>query len=428
MKRYLPLFLLPVLVFLTGASVWEGAASVSADGELPDDGYYAITNSFPRNTVVDVTNLETGKSIRVIVAGSLDTPGLLAVLSRDAARNIGLRARSVGRIRMVQPQDPIAFSLFTEGLASSGDPDFDPKARIAEENPEKAPPSGEKPGAETAEGIREVPGESVFTEDPAREKIDREDIAGESGAAEDPAADIAEGSSPDGENTGKDIVDVPDYYSPPAASGAEEKEPDLAWAVPVPAEQPEVSSSPQPPESPPAAPDLAEAAPPEEKTSPPADEPGEAAEEKGLITEAESGTITELTMVPSTERPPEDWYTIPPESVIPPLSETSAPSERDAGIPAESGPAPAGIFSVPVISSLEDGKYYLQLGAYSRADAVEPAISRIGKSYPLVVQNGGNTDRPVYRVLLGPVNLGESGALLERFKSSGYSDAFVRSN
>jgi hypothetical protein len=32
----------------------------------------------------------------------------------------------------------------------------------------------------------------------------------------------------------------------------------------------------------------------------------------------------------------------------------------------------------------------------------------------------------VYRVLVGPVNLGESGALLQRFKRSGYKDAFIK--
>ncbi|MDR3167139.1 MAG: septal ring lytic transglycosylase RlpA family protein, partial [Treponema sp.] len=122
---------LAALFFFVGASIWEGAAAVSAGGDLPERGYYAATNSFPRNTIVDVTNLETGKTVRVIVAGTLDTPGLLAILSRDAASDIGLQSRSIGRIRMTQPTDPIAFSRFTEGLGSSGDPDYDPQAFIS---------------------------------------------------------------------------------------------------------------------------------------------------------------------------------------------------------------------------------------------------------------------------------------------------------
>jgi hypothetical protein len=67
------------------------------------------------------------------------------------------------------------------------------------------------------------------------------------------------------------------------------------------------------------------------------------------------------------------------------------------------------------------------LGAFSKAESVESEISRIGRTYPLAIQNGGTSERPIYRILLGPVNLGESSALLERFKKSGYTDAFVRS-
>ena len=84
------------------------------------------------------------------------------------------------------------------------------------------------------------------------------------------------------------------------------------------------------------------------------------------------------------------------------------------------------LFYVPLIISLERGKYYLKLGAFSRAELAELELTRIGKTYPLAIQNGGSAEKPVYRVLVGPINLGESGALLQRFKSIGYRDAFVR--
>ncbi|MDR3145038.1 MAG: SPOR domain-containing protein, partial [Treponema sp.] len=83
-------------------------------------------------------------------------------------------------------------------------------------------------------------------------------------------------------------------------------------------------------------------------------------------------------------------------------------------------------FSVPVISRPEKGKYYLQLGAYTRAELVEAALSHIEGYYPLAVQTGGTFEEPVYRILLGPVNLGEGGALLQRFKRGGYRDAFLK--
>ena len=132
MKRIMIVLSLVVAALAVGASVWEGTAAVAASGELPDTGYYVATNSFPRNTVVDVKNLETDKTVRAIVAGPLGSPGLLASVSREAAAAIGLGARNVGRIRMTMPADPIAFSRFTEGIVPSDDPDRNPKAAIAD--------------------------------------------------------------------------------------------------------------------------------------------------------------------------------------------------------------------------------------------------------------------------------------------------------
>lgn len=90
-KKLMILFLIGIsCIGLMGASIWEGAAAMAAGGELPEKGYYIATNSFPRNTMVDVVNLENGKTLRAIVVGGVDTPGLLGILSREAATAIGL--------------------------------------------------------------------------------------------------------------------------------------------------------------------------------------------------------------------------------------------------------------------------------------------------------------------------------------------------
>jgi hypothetical protein len=83
-------------------------------------------------------------------------------------------------------------------------------------------------------------------------------------------------------------------------------------------------------------------------------------------------------------------------------------------------------FSVPVINRLEKGKYYLQLAAYTLPELVETELLKISTVYPLAIQEDGSAEKPLYRILIGPVNLGESGALLQRFKVSGYRDAFIR--
>jgi cell division septation protein DedD len=438
------------LLVLTSASVWEGAASIAPLGDLPDDGFYAATNSFPRNTVVDITNLETGQSIRVIVAAGLETPGLLAILSRDAAGMIGIRSRSIGRIRMTQPSDPVAFSRFTEGLGSSGDPDYDPRALVsADPLARDYPPSpAEAPAPATG------PGDPVSppAEDPYKPWYDEiVDIDSFSPSAS-PGAD---------EGIVREPAPAPIYVweDEPPAETAEAEPPEAEtdpWGRPYGDEAAETSAPPRWE----AEPDLSIA---EEPDAPPAEEAAEPEPETEIARpEPEAGRSGdyEFSLVPAEERPPEDapLYEIPPELVIDPLPEGGAPEQAAAepepvmdesffvdplgriSAPPESPPVPVipapppafvpplpGIFSVPTIYGLERGKYYLQIGSFSRAESAESLINRVGNGYPLAVQNGGSEDKPLYRVLIGPVNIGESGALLRRFKSIGYSDAFVRS-
>jgi hypothetical protein len=427
-KRAVTVLVIAALLCLQGASVWEGAAAVAPNGELPEGGYYAATNSFPRNTVVDITNLETGKTIRVIVAVGLDSPGLLAVVSRDAAEAIGLQSRSIGRIRMTQPSDPIAFSRFIEGLGSSGDPDYDPRARIAET-------LGGSSAARAGEDFVDLP------ETPRQ------------AAAEnpwDPWA-VSPGAAP-AQNGG--IADLPETAPPGMA-------PPVAVPLPAPEAPPRTAASGPEMAGQPYIPADVEAA--AAAVSPAAGGSAEGGAGSGADSEPSwdagvSGGY-DLTLVPAEERPPASaGWTIPGDQLVPGIPPAAPPSAADlelvteplidpryvidpvpdlAAVPAEAAPVTApsaetipgpvySIFSVPVISRLERGKYYLQLGAFSKAEAVELELARIGSAYPLAVQNGGSPEHPVYRILLGPVNLGESGALLRRFKGSGYGDAFIR--
>ncbi|MDR2133869.1 MAG: SPOR domain-containing protein [Treponema sp.] len=450
------------LVALTNASIWEGSAAVAPNGDLPDKGYYAGTNSFPRNTVVDITNLENGKSIRVIVASGLETPGLLAVLSKDAAEIIDLPHRSIGRIRMSQPSDPIAFSRFTEG-APGGDPDYDPKALVESEkvyaNPlAESPPrfSQAYPGSSPAPAYVSEP---EWENDSYHEIVDLPENPAE-------ATETAEAVET-AESTEAAEAPAPPEAPPPAEEAGEgadaETAPVLAEdSTAAPDEAKGIEDSPPeyfvPPEN---AESIARV---EGMAEPEAGGFGEEAAGKEPETVPEEKPVTETppvpdpekeydyVLVPAEERPPEyspetlpeDAGLVPPETVAagsppeeePPVSldtpaipdtpayEDTIHAEAPETLPPVS-PEPWS-FSVPVIGGLEHGKYYVQLGAFSKAEAVESEISRIGGSYPIAVQNGGSGDRPLYRILLGPMNLGESGALLQRFKSIGYSDAFVR--
>jgi cell division septation protein DedD len=482
---------LGALVFCLGASVWEGAAAVGLNGELPEGGFYVATKSFPRNTMVDVTNLENGKTIRAIVASTLDSPGLLTVLSREAADIIGLSNRSIGRVRMTMPSDPVAFSRFTEGLGSSGDPDFDPQASIAANSGGLAPgpnnPEPVKPGVPDTGAVLPPPMTAL------EPYPDPWTLAGSPWVYPDPGVPENlvqpltndsnkydfEGSTPAG-NALADNTMAEAYEPPPVLAWDNPviSEWALAWAGPergetlltepsidnfntLPAIQnaialgnTPVSPAPMPvldpyefslipaPERPPA--DSSYKSLPPEAEIPPLNAASPAVEDGFYLDpalfvdpiphlaakkeQAPPPDSTDKTLETVAEKPPEESPEKPPEEESPKKTVEEPPVKQDGSPPVSPvvAPAPKAAFSVPVISRLERGKYYVQLGAFSRPELVESEISRIGQAYPLTVQTGENPEKPLYRILLGPVNLGESGALLLRFRGNGFSDAFIR--
>ena len=291
MKR---LLLVSVLCAMSAFAAfgWEGNATVIPEGDLP--GHSIATNVLPKNTVVDITNLENYRTLRVIVVADLESSGLLATVSRSAAEALDIQDNSVYRVFLKQPSDEIAYSYLKQlGLV--------------------------------------------------------------------PAAEIRE----------------------------------------TPAEYPGYS-------------------------------------ETELLAASETDDFEDgLSLVPTEEKVPEgDEYTIASEHMVDPIAEqyyTEEPYEYAYISEIEAAPDTAA-YQAPLITNLERNRWYVQIAAYSRYDYVENEISRIGAVYPeqenipLAIQNAGSDSSPVYRVLLGPMNQGESAAILQRVRSVGYHDAFVRQN
>jgi len=261
-KLFCVFFAVISIVAVHAASVWEGAAEFSP--ELPEKGLFLATNSFPVNSVVDVTNLENGKIARLIVSARLDGSGFLALLSKEAADSLGLQDNTLGRIRMSQNSDPFAFSRF---------------------QPE------------------------VKTITP---------------------------------------VSTPDYH----------------YSL--------VPSEPRPPEK------------------------------KKEVEIPFKVSVIETLPVSPIELAPVQPFRIESPMITP---------SRE--------------FSSCMIYALERGKFYVQIAAYSKVETVKKEISKIDANLPVAIMNAGSDDKPIYRILIGPMNQGESGPVLQRFKAD-YKDAFVR--
>jgi len=466
MRKKIFIVVIAALCLFVSASPWEGAAATAPEGELPGNGRYIATNSFPRNTVVDIVNIETNKSTRVIVARGLDSPGLLAIVSREAAELIGMRPGSVSRIRMTQPSDPVAYVRFTEGL-SSGIPDYDSGDVMTEEKYEEfinpsvppapstgavpAPPavpafaaatdtgypayvlepewSGAKSSAGSARDIVDLP--PIYTppekksETPAPVLTDKpEKIAEAVPAKTDKTEDvsdkadetkIAEAGPEDEEITDESSEKLADADTEESDELSEDSE-KIAEAKPADAVKTDETSD----KTADVFPDddydaVAEYVPDDDEYY-----TDDFPKEPDAIAEAEdTDKKAEYNIVPTDNRPPSSIYGIDPAFIIPGITNASNPETPVKSNNLINDPN----FSVPRIYELARGSYYVQLASFDSAESVQNSINRIDQHFNPVVYKDGDK---WYRILLGPLNQGESAAVLARFKSIGYKDAFVR--
>ncbi len=81
-------------------------------------------------------------------------------------------------------------------------------------------------------------------------------------------------------------------------------------------------------------------------------------------------------------------------------------------------------YIVPSLKELESGKYYIQIAVYSTDENILEVINKYGSNYPItIVPMAGGVRK---QVLVGPVTMDEYAVVLERFKSYGFKDAFLR--
>lgn len=125
----------------------------------------------------------------------------------------------------------------------------------------------------------------------------------------------------------------------------------------------------------------------------------------------------------------------PPESAGKPAevykNEVSAkPAENKAEERAAEGKKPGASkkslekYKVSSLKELESGKYYIQIAVLADESNLKNTVSKFEKQYPvtLVPLASGKATQ----VMIGPLGMDEYGAVLNRFKKSGYKDAFLR--
>ena len=157
------------------------------------------------------------------------------------------------------------------------------------------------------------------------------------------------------------------------------------------------------------------------------DESKVAAEEDAVVAETEKTSDSDedesyepIVLVPASANPP-----VAEEKNVED-AETAASVEETAQ-PVVSTASDSFNFDKYIVSSLselEKGKYYVQIAMLGSEDNIRSTIKKYGKQYPITLVPLASGKG--YQFLIGSLNMDEYGTVLNRFKSYGYKDAFLR--
>lgn len=81
-------------------------------------------------------------------------------------------------------------------------------------------------------------------------------------------------------------------------------------------------------------------------------------------------------------------------------------------------------YVVPNLQALESGKYYVQIASIGDNEKISGLISDYGKNYPLVLVPTASGKS--MQLMVGPLYVDEYETVMKRFKSYGFTDAFMR--
>ena len=262
---------------LVAQESWEGSAIVGRYGEFPPGGLYAASNAFPLNSVIEVTNPDTGRTQRLIVAQRADNAGVLLVVSQSAAEELGASRSATFRVQ-VEPVEmpPLTSVPPSQDLPFHPDPDINPRAAVGNPNAALLAPGVPGGPAEAAPAEEEEPAEEVPTEEPA--------------LAETPDAEAEPEAAPE-------EAPVDERIEPEAIVEAEE-----APEEPAPPEEPEPEPEPEP--TPPSITVLPEAEEPVAEAAPETEPEAEGPGEKELFPPAPESDLYAALATP--ERPEEE--------------------------------------------------------------------------------------------------------------------------
>jgi len=434
-------------------AVWEGNAGIASAGEFPGTGMYARSDMFPKNTIVEIQNLEKDITVRAVITGSAGIAGLVAVLSPDTAAALNIKAGSVSRVRISIPSpvsEKPAVGTVVSGTGNEiTDPDVNPAIAASQANPAgdvsplssvaetSANPLVPLQSANTAAVAEPVTGAGAV---PVVAPVIASEAAPEP-TAETPVSNYAmiDGDEPaePAVSESRSVATTTDS-APAAADAASTYIPSAIYDEPavvaVPAETP-----PEPAVEP-DTPSEAVVAAVDSPDAVPEETPGEAVPDSADVAlipaepippqAVETETAADVATVEPIAALPQDAALAEPVPEPLPVAAVSVPLVEAAPVIAETAPKQpaqtAEVTGLTYVSSFTKGSYYIQIASYSDPLNAKKVLDNYGKKYPIVLERSAGKSGDLIKVFIGPVQKDEYGAVLERFKSLGFKDAFVK--
>lgn len=453
------IFILSGLLFTGFSPSVDGRAVVAEKGELPS-GLFGKTVGYLPGDSVSVVNPANGKTVDILVLGSLDpSQGVAILLSPEAAAELNIEKNVNNLVKLTKRTGKLDEQVY--GRATIAKDEMAEKP-LFEETSENA----EAPVAMEAAGV----------EQPVELPVESETV--ESSPTAIPAEIESEVASSDAEPVESEL--------PAAVALAEENE-ELPASEPVEDAEMQVSEIAAEPET--AEPESVEVA--AESDSEPAieaesveetEEPVAVAKEienkkidgsefldEEYSESAEFGTIVSdepelefldqekiaeneslenaetyapIVLVPASENPPavleksEELVLAETESLSADVSaETDLKndeviqlevkvSENTIEDTADKEKNALDAFIVPSLSDLQKGKYYVQIAMMNDEENIVSLLNTYRTNYPMVAVPLSN--KKGYQIMVGPLERDEYGSVRQKFKERGFKDCFLR--
>ena len=383
------------VVFIFASPSLDGRAVVAEDGELPR-GLFAKTVGYLPGDTISVTNPTDGKSAEILVIGALDpTEGIAILLSPEAANCLKVEKNSDMLVKLTKRSSDLEVNAYGTCVLTSS-------------------PDSNKPTDEVV-AIEEVAAEEVLPESEGIEEVAEEVSTGEvieeplpeTKAIEEVAAEeVIEGPL----SETKAIEEVAAEEVLPESEVTEEVAEEVATGEVIEEPLPETKA-------------IEEVA-AEEVIEEPLPET-EAIEEVLPESEVIEEDFEAIVLIPTEENPPvvetvEESEEVVKEKSIEEVTEEDATDKVIEEVVQQREKSTSK--KMIVIEKLEKQKYYIQIATYKNIQNVDKIYDEYGEKYPVVVEQ--RKDKNV--VLIGPLSVDEYGTVVQRFKSFGFKDAFIR--